>query len=104
MEELTYTMMELVSVNGILQSRHAYMVVGDCIVFHSAPPAGSEIAIMIDRCRTEDVGNGTTVVFPVAISPELQFKQFMDKVWEQRENPTVKDTLEKLRVVMELVR
>lgn len=97
-------MMELVSVDGILQSRHAYMVVGDSIVFHSAPPFGSYISVMMDRHRTDFEGDGSSVVFPVAVSPEMQFKQFMDKVWENRDNPTVKDQLERLKVVMELIR
>ena len=97
-------MSELVVVNGILQGKYAYMLSGDSVVFHSAPPAGSEVAIIIDDTRFEYVGDGSTFVFQGTPSARMQFRKFMEEVYEKKDDPTVKDQLEKLKIVMELVR
>ncbi len=97
-------MTELVVVNGILQARHAYMRSGDSVVFHTAPGAGSEVSIIMDDARFEYVGDGSTFVFHGTPSPRMQFRKFMEEVYEHQDNPTVKDQLEKLKIIMELVR
>ncbi len=97
-------MNELVVVNGILQARHAYMRSGDSVVFHTAPGAGSEVSIIMDDARFEYVGDGSTFVFHGTPSPRMQFRKFMEEVYEHQDNPTVKDQLEKLKIIMELVR
>jgi hypothetical protein len=95
---------ELVAVNGIIQSVGAYMVQGDVLIFHQAPQIGDRISITIGKIRTEHEGNGSRTVFEMPNNEGLQFEQFMARVWEHRDNPTVKDQLEKLKIVMELVR
>ncbi len=97
-------MSELVAVDGIVQSRSQYMISGDNIVFHVAPPYGSMICVMSEDGRTDSQGDGSTFVFPGVTSERIKFKQFMDSVYEKRLDPTVKDQLEKLKIVMELVR
>ncbi len=97
-------MNELVVVNGILQARYAYMLSGDSVVFHTAPGAGSEVSIIMDDARYEYIGDGKTFVFHGTPSPRMQFRNFMEEVYEKKDDPTVKDALEKLKIVMELLR
>lgn len=96
--------MELVVVNGILQASYAYMMSGDSVVFHQAPPSGSDISILMDDTRYEYTGDGVTLVFPGLPTSRMNFRKFMEEVYEKRDDPTVKDQLEKLKMVMELVR
>lgn len=97
-------MSELVVINGILQGKYAYMLSGDSVVFHTAPPAGSEVSILMDDTRFEYVGDGSTFVFQGTPSSRMKFRKFMEEVYEKKDYPTVKDALEKLKIVMELVR
>lgn len=97
-------MNELVVLNGIIQSPHAYMMSGNTVVFHSAPEKGVEVSIVMDEHRYSYVGDGSTFVFPGAPSDRMQFKKLMEDVYEKRNDPAVKDQLEKLKIVMELVR
>lgn len=97
-------MSELVAIDGIVQARSQYMVSGDNIVFHIAPPCGSRVCIMSEDSRFDYEGTGTTYVYPGASSERTRYKQFMEDVYDKRLNPSVKDALEKLKVVMELVR
>jgi hypothetical protein len=97
-------MSELVAINGIVQARSQYMVSGDNIVFHIAPPCGSRICILSEDGRSDYEGTGDTYVYPGASNERTKYKQFMEDVYDKRYNPTVKDALEKLKVVMELVR
>ena len=97
-------MSELVVINGIIQAHHAYMMSGNTVVFHSAPERGSEVSIIMDEHTYNYVGDGNTFVFPGAPSGRMQFKRFMEEVYEKRDDPTVKDALEKLKIVMELLR
>lgn len=95
---------ELVAVNGIIQGVGAYMIQGDVLIFHQAPDMGDRISITIGKTRTEHEGNGSRTVFEMPNSEAFQFEQFMERVWNYRDNPTVKDQLEKLKIVMELIR
>jgi len=99
-------MIELVSVNGIMQSTYAYIVQDTSIIFRVAPPPMAEVNVSIQGTNITYTGNGTNCVFnlPSDIRLEMEFKQFMHQAWLNRHNPTVKDQLEKLKVVMELVR
>ena len=99
-------MIELVSVNGILQSKHEYVVQDTCIIFHTAPQPLANICVNIKGSMVTYTGNGTNCVFsiPLELRDEFEFKQFMENVWKHRDNSTVKDQLEKLKIVMELVR
>jgi hypothetical protein len=97
-------MSELVVINGIIQHKHAYMVSGDSIVFHTAPPNRSDVSILMDDTRYEYIGDGTTFVFQGTPSGRMKFRKFMEEVYEKKDDPTVKDALEKLKIVMELVK
>ena len=95
---------ELVSVNGIIQSVGAYMIQGDVLIFHRAPDIGDRISISMGNAQLNHEGNGSRTVFEMPNNEAVKFEQFMARVWEHRNNPTVKDQLEKLKVIMELIR
>jgi hypothetical protein len=95
---------ELVSIDGIIQGANAYTVLNGFIRFKNAPPAGSAVNIRNNLLNVTYEGNGTQVVFDMPITEEVKYKLFMTKVWENRDNPTVKDQIEKLKIVMELIR
>lgn len=94
----------LVVVNGIVQSVHEYMISGGCIIFHRAPQAGSFIFVMSYDTKFEYEADGNTFVFPIPTNDKANFRQFMEEVYDNRYNPSVKDVLDKLKVVMELTR
>ena len=95
---------ELVSVNGIIQSVSAYMLQGDVLIFHQAPDIGDRISISMGNAQLNHVGNGNRTVFELPNNEAVKFEQFMSRVWDNRDNPTVRDQLEKLKIVMELIR
>ena len=96
---------ELVSVNGIIQSVGAYTIISsDILRFHQAPEIGDRISISVGNAQLNHVGNGSRTVFEMPSNEAVKFEQFMTKVWENRDNPTVRDQLEKLKIVMELIR
>lgn len=97
-------MNELVSVNGIIQSINQYMKVGDLIIFHQAPEVGSYISILTEEERFDYDGDGSTYTFSLPASERRRYKEFMEEVYKNKDNPTIKDQLEKLKAVMELVR
>jgi hypothetical protein len=97
-------MTELVTINGIILSIQQYMKIGDKIIFYEAPELGSGISIISEAQRLDYKGDGFTCTFPWPQNDKALFKQFMDSVYENRNNPTVKDQLEKLKIVMELIR
>jgi hypothetical protein len=97
-------MSELVAVNGMIQSVHQYMKVSGSIIFHQAPQAGALISIMTEEDRFDYEADGSTYTFPWPVSDRSKFKWFMEEVYKNKDNPTVKDQLEKLKAVMELVR
>ncbi len=97
-------MNELVSINGLLQSMSQYMKIGDSIIFHQAPQAGADISIITEEQRLNYEGDGSTCVFSWPATDRSQYKHFMEEVYKNKDNPTVKDQLEKLKIVMELVR
>lgn len=95
-----------VSVDGIMQSPYEYEQTNSSIIFKNAPDVGSNINVNVDGNVMTYIGNGINCMFtiPYAIREELQFKIFTNEVWKHRDNPTVKDQLEKLKIVMELVK
>ena len=95
---------ELVAVNGIIQSVHSYMVQIDLIIFHQAPQLGDRVSITVGNARLDHEGNGTQLAFQMPSNEAVQFEHFMARVWDNRDNPTVRDQLEKLKIVMELIR
>lgn len=97
-------MNELVTINGIILSMQQYMKIGEKIIFYEAPQSGSGISIITEGERLDYKGDGFTCTFPWPQNDKARFKQFMDSVYENRNDPTVKDQLEKLKIVMELIR
>lgn len=96
---------EIVIINGIIQARAEYHINANTIVFHNAPQAGSTINILTeDNERLDFHGDGSSCVFAGPASEKAKFRQFMTEVYNKKDDPTVKDQLEKLKIVMELVR
>lgn len=101
----TENMTVLVYVNGAVQAPlFHYERVGNSIVFSQAPSSDSTIEIVTRETRNQYKGDGHTNVFETPHTPKLMFLQFAEEVWQHRENPAVKDALEKLKIVVELVR
>lgn len=95
---------ELVAVNGIIQSVHEYMIQLDLVIFHRAPDLGDRVSITVGNARLDHEGNGAQLAFQMPSNEAVQFEYFMHRVWDNRDNPTVRDQLEKLKIVMELIR
>lgn len=95
----------LVFIDGIYQAAgHGYVQVNRSIKFHTAPPTGSDVVIKLDDSVQSYKGDGVTVKFGLGVMTNTQhWNDFMHKVWTHRENPTVKDVLERLQVVVTLV-
>jgi len=99
-------MTTLVSINGIMQSPYEYEELNHHLVFNEAPSAGANINVNIDGNIMTYLGNGTNRIFtvPFELREEIKFKNFAHEVWKHRDNPTVNDQIEKLKIVMELIK
>ena len=96
---------ELVSVNGIIQSVGNYSILNNGMLkFHRAPGLGDRVSISVGNAQLNHEGNGSRTVFEMPNNEAVKFEQFMSRVWEYRNNPTVRDQLEKLKIVTELIR
>lgn len=97
-----------ININGIMQSTEMYSVEDISIKFHQAPSKGDDVRVVlpIPSTSVRYMGDGEKCVFtlPSDVGKEIMFKEFMDSVWKHRNNPSVKDQLEKLKIIMELVR
>jgi hypothetical protein len=96
----------LIIVNGIIQSSHEYIITDGKVAFHRVPPPDSTVTIRIRNKTISHQCNGFINVFsiPEEIIEEMRFQDFFKKVWIHKDNPSVKDQLDKLKVVMELIR
>lgn len=93
-----------VSVNGVRIHWTDYTFVNNSIVFTQAPPASSLIEIQIHNSVMAHMGDGTTVMFDTTrLTKAQEFREMFEKIWKHRNNPTIKDQLEKLQVLVELV-
>lgn len=97
---------ELVVINGIIQSVSEYTVTNNNqIVFRNAPQSDSHVSIITDdHNRLDYRGDGLTTTFQGPSNDKAKFREFMNEVYNHRKNPTVKDALERLQIVMELVK
>ena len=96
-----------VTINGIVQYDDSYYVTyDDRLIFAEAPPTGSSINITYNYGTIQNLrGNGTQNVFPVEGNIEqAKFSRLMRDITKHKDNPAVKDLLEQLRVVTELLR
>lgn len=94
----------VVSVNGVRIHWSDYTFVNDSIVFTQAPPAISIIEIQVHNSVMNHLGDGFTVKFDTTpLTKAQEFRDMFDKIWKHRDNPTIKDQLEKLQTLVELV-
>mgnify|MGYP003332926958 FL=1 len=97
---------ELVVINGIIQSASEYTITSNNqIVFRNAPQSDSHVSIITDdHNRLDYRGDGLTNTFQGPSDDKAKFREFMTEVYKNKDNPSVKDALERLQIVMELVR
>ena len=100
-----------VTVNGIVQSSSEYHIDdNNNLVFSQAPAAGDRINVIFSQGAVNSptlalTGNGTQNVFFVEGNQELlKFNRLVDNIRKHRDNPAVKDLLEQLQIVTELLR
>lgn len=100
-----------VTVNGIVQSPSAYHIDNDDrLIFNQAPSAGDNINVILSQGDVNGPvlafnGNGTQHVFDVEGNNELlKFNRLMNDIRKHKDKPAVKDLLEQLQIVTELLR
>jgi hypothetical protein len=100
-----------VTVNGIVQSSSEYHIDNDNrLIFKQAPSAGDNINVVFSQGEVSGPvlafnGNGTQNVFVVEGNTELlKFNRLMNDIRKHKDKPAVKDLLEQLQIVTELLR
>jgi hypothetical protein len=100
-----------VTVNGIVQSSSDYYIDdNDRLIFNQAPSAGDNINVVFSQGEVNGPvlvfnGNGTQNVFVVEGNTELlKFNRLMNDIRKHKDKPVVKDLLEQLQIVTELLR
>ena len=106
--------MNVVHMNGVvLLPGIDYKVGGEMISFSSAPPAGAEILVTeVINANTGAVhvtrltGNGSTYLFRIEtqFADRASLLELFDEAMKYKDNPTVRDAINKLQVVLELVK
>jgi hypothetical protein len=97
----------LISINGILQSDGSHYITNDdSLIFSEAPVTGSRIVIQYHNGLTRYFeGNGSQHIFPMGGHTEImKFDRLMRDITKHKDNPAVKDLLEQLQIVTELLR
>lgn len=95
------------SINGVvLMPRHDYIVEKDYVEFKEVPRMGDRIQIISKDHRFELYGNEFTYKYPIPqeMIKAHQLESLITDLVEYMDHPTVKDQLERLQVVIELVR
>lgn len=95
---------ELISINGLLIPMTEYTLFGRSIIFREQPAVGDMVSIIINEDKIEHVASGVTTIFSLPPETESDFKRLTEDLYKHKNNPTVKDYLDKLRVVVELLR
>ena len=97
-----------VFVNGILQLPGVDYVIGaSAIQFQQAPQAGSSVEIRTAKSTIARVlGDGSTFLFPIMVDADKynEITDMLHQALKYYQVPAVAEALEKLRVVVELVR
>jgi hypothetical protein len=100
-----------ITVNGIVQSSSEYHIDdNNNLVFSQAPAAGDRINVVFSQGEVSGPvlafnGNGTQNVFVVEGNNELlKFNRLMNDIRKHKDKPAVKDLLEQLQIVTELLR
>ena len=98
----------LVHINGLLINPSDYAIGtsggAPCVYFSRAPAICDNVTINDGIHMTCWVADGTTIAFPCNNS-ETQvdhLKRILQRAYEQREVPAIKDALERLQVLLEL--
>lgn len=98
----------LVYIDGfLLQVNIDYQVVSNMVMFKQAPPRGSQVQITDGSLSgsTRYVsyqGDGARVVF--STPEQSEFNDLIDDLATYRDHPTVADVVERLKVVLALVK
>ena len=96
-----------VHLNGVrLMPMHDYTIVDERVNFTQVPRHGDLIQIATPTSNCQFYGNDIQVGFPIteSIKKSIRLGQLMDDLLIYMDNPTVKDQLERLQVVLELVK
>jgi hypothetical protein len=98
--------MTLVSINGIYQVPGVdYRLGKDMISFTQPPPAAATITIMNDRGVLMNVmADGVTYLFRYIDEASSKVSEMLEQAFKHRDVPAVADILERLQVVVELVK
>lgn len=98
--------MTFVSINGIFQVPGIdYHAGKDMISFTQPPQAGATITIMGERGVLMNViGDGVTYLFRYIDEESSKISEMLETAFKHRDVPAVADILERLQVVVELVR
>lgn len=98
--------MLMISVNGIIQLPNLdYTASGREIQFTMAPPMGSVVEIRSKGAVIRETGTGFIKTFWVdQILDDDPMLALFEDAYRNRDNPTVIDLLEKLQVVVNLIK
>ena len=97
----------LISINGIVQYDGSHYITNDDhLIFSEAPSIGSRIVVQYyNGSQRYFEGNGSQHVFPLDGHTAItQFDRLLRDITKHKDNPAVKDLLEQLRIVTELLR
>jgi hypothetical protein len=96
----------IVSVNGVVCREghdYVYRPIDRDIVFVAAPRAGDYISVTSGLTSRVWIGDGFTIRFKVEeYVDSREFTEMVNKAWELRNVPAVKEALERLKVVVTL--
>ena len=105
--------MNVVHMNGLTLIPGIDYVVGDTMItFSVPPPAGANIMFteVIDANKgvthiTQLTGNGSTYLFRLEtnFSDRVKLNELFQSALKHKDNPTVRDAIDRLQVVLELV-
>jgi hypothetical protein len=103
-----------VHINGLKQIPGIdYTTSNDLVSFHQAPACGDTILVTssIPGSTTgvhmqKFLGNGSTFLYNVdnSFNQRVKLQKMLDEVWEYQGVPAVQDILERLQVVLEIVK
>lgn len=98
--------MTFVSINGIMQIPGVdYHAGKDMISFTQPPQAMATITIMGERGVLMNViGDGSTYLFRYIDEESSKITEMLEQAFKHRDVPAVADMLERLKVVVELVK
>ena len=94
-----------VMINGVFQMKSHWIFAGSDLEFTNPPPAHSDIRVHLDNGDSV-MFNGTgkqTVFNNIVNEDDTDLQKLIDNVRNHRNNPAVKDLLEQLTIVTNLL-